>query len=52
MRDNQGRTPLHLAVLGNNYAIVQVLLKTKADQFIKDNDNKTPSDYAYEKVFI
>lgn len=48
-KDNQGRTPLHLAVL-NSYTsatIVTALLKKGADPLAEDNSRSTPYDMAY-----
>ncbi len=50
MCDNEGKTPLHLAVHSNNLTIVEMLLKARANKLIKDNKNMSPEDDAYEKV--
>ena len=50
--DNEGRTPLHLAVLGNHSQIVKILLQSHADPTVCDESNKTAQEYAYEKVLM
>lgn len=50
-RDADGRTPLHVAVtLGYaNYELSRLLLDGGADPLIKDNNEITPYDLAYER---
>jgi ankyrin repeat protein len=44
--DMSNRTPLHLAALNNNLEIVELLLKNKANPYLKNKDGKKPSDLA------
>lgn len=48
IQDNEGRTPLHLAVIipGQNTYIAEMLLNKGAEVDIQDNEGKTPLDYA------
>lgn len=48
VRDNEGKAPLHLAVIipGQNTYIAKVLLDKGAEINIQDNEGKTPLDYA------
>ncbi|MGE0206796.1 MAG: ankyrin repeat domain-containing protein [Candidatus Babeliales bacterium] len=46
----KGTTPLHLAAQIKNENLFQLLCKAGADTNIKDEDNKTPSDY-YPPIF-
>jgi len=48
-RDNEGLTPLHLAILSDKTRIIKKLLRKGANKEIKDNKGKTPSDLAIEK---
>lgn len=41
-----GATPLHVAVMLNNYEIAELLIRKGASLNIKDTNNKTPIDYA------
>ena len=48
-----GRTPLHIAVLHNNFNIVDVLSKNRdCDVFLKDKINKTALDYAKAAIIF
>ncbi len=49
VQDNEGRTPLHLAVLGKNLPAVEILLKYNADINILDKSDKSALHYAIEK---
>jgi ankyrin repeat protein len=44
--DMSNRTPLHLAALNNNYEIMELLLKNKANPFLKSKDGKRAVDLA------
>lgn len=46
IRDNNGATPLMLAVLNGNHQIVEALLIAKADPNARDKDGCTPFMYA------
>lgn len=52
VKDVDGSTPLHLAVINGDRDIVQLLVENGAKIMVKDNDNQTPYDYAitYGKV--
>jgi ankyrin repeat protein len=45
VKDKDGRSLLHWAILTNNTIIMYILCKLGVDQYIKDNDGKYPSDY-------
>lgn len=42
VRDNNGRTPLHLAVVENDERMVKVLTRESTNCNLKDNDGNTP----------
>ena len=44
-RDHKGRTPLHIAVIWNNMAAVECLLKFKANSLIEDAKGCRPIDF-------
>jgi hypothetical protein len=44
--DGEGRTALHLAILHNNLAAAEALLKHGADRTAQDRERQTPLDYA------
>jgi len=44
-RDNDGRTPLHLAYLSGHVQVAELLLSKGADVNSKDNDGRTPIYY-------
>jgi ankyrin repeat protein len=46
LKDNNGRTPLHLASLYGHFELVRLLLEYGARTDILDNDYKQPSDLA------
>lgn len=46
--DNQGRNLMHLVVFSENGSIYSLLLEAGVDRKHKDNDGKTPFDYATE----
>ena len=50
LQDEQGRSSLHYAVLGNRSDLVQILLSKGATVIIKDGQNKTPLQYSTEMV--
>lgn len=43
-RNEMGRTPLHLAVLGRHGAVVKLLLREGADALAKDKEGRTPAE--------
>lgn len=46
LQDNDGKTPLHYAIINNSSSVSSELLNTlKAKTKIKDNDGKMPIDY-------
>jgi ankyrin repeat protein len=45
-RDRQYRTPLHMAVIGNNVKLVEVLVQKGSSNAIQDLDGWLPSDWA------
>lgn len=45
-RDTNGNTILHHASMNGNDRIVELLLDNGADESIKNNEGKTPSDLA------
>ena len=49
-RDNEGRTPLHCAVLRDNKEVIATLLSAGADPNAKDNNGKTPFSMAVGKT--
>lgn len=44
--DNEGLTPLHLAVISGNSRVVRKLLIKGANKNLLDKNNKTPADIA------
>ncbi len=46
IQDNEGKTPLHLAILNHNICAVPRLLERDADLYIDDNDGNNPLDVA------
>lgn len=48
LADQNGETPLFLAVKSGNEELVRILLDHKADATIKDNQQKTVFEYAIE----
>ena len=44
LKDNEGRTSLHLAVLYSQLTSVQILIELGADQNVKDNGGQAPLD--------
>ncbi|XP_042879492.1 transient receptor potential cation channel subfamily A member 1-like [Penaeus japonicus] len=41
-RDKEGRTALHLAILGDSYEAMEALIESGCNLQLKDNDNNTP----------
>lgn len=50
MTNAEGMTALHLSTIKDQHQIVRLLLKNGGDKSIKDNNHKTPMDYATEMV--
>jgi len=46
LRDNDGNTPLMVAVTYGNTKVVRRLLMKGADRYIKNNESKIPLDIA------
>ncbi|HEX7598712.1 MAG TPA: ankyrin repeat domain-containing protein [Polyangia bacterium] len=49
VRDEDGRTPLHQAVLGNSLAILLLLIEAKADLNAADHNAWTPLHFAAQE---
>ena len=49
-QDNDGKTPLHIAVSFVNYELIPLYLEHGADPCIRDKDGKTPIDIALEPI--
>jgi len=49
VRDDDGRTPLHQAVLGNSVGLIGLLLETKADVNAGDEHGWTPLHFAAQE---
>jgi len=45
-KNHKGGTALHVAVINGNYKKAEILVNKGAKTNIKDNNNKTPFDYA------
>jgi ankyrin repeat protein len=48
VRDNEGKTPFHLAVASGNINIVRLLIENGVELNVKDKKGKTPLFYAKE----
>lgn len=46
VQDEQGFTPLHMAVIGGNVPLLKLLVRKGADVDILDADGHTPSHWA------
>ena len=46
MKDDQGFTPLHMAVIGGNAPLLKILLKKGADINCLDNEHHTVAHWA------
>ena len=51
-RNSIGQTALHAAIGWSGFELSEILLRYKADPNLKDNDGKTPLDYAFESKQI
>lgn len=51
-KDEQGFTPLHMAVIGGNSPLLRLLLKKEADINCLDNENHTVAHWATGDYFI
>ena len=49
LKDNEGRTSLHFAVLYSQLTSVQILIELGADPNVKDNGGRTPLDMAKDE---
>jgi ankyrin repeat protein len=49
VRDDEGRTPLHQAVLGNSVGLIGLLLEVKADVNAADQHGWTPLHFAAQE---
>ena len=50
--DDEGRTPLHVAAMFNQPAILKALIERGASRMIKDKSNNTAIDYSKQKVHV
>ncbi|GIX72033.1 hypothetical protein CEXT_456901 [Caerostris extrusa] len=44
VKDKEGRTPLHLAVVSKNIEMVETLLNAEADALLKENNKKSATE--------
>ena len=49
IQDEQGFTPLHMAVIGGNVPLLKLLVRKGADVNVLDSDGHTPSHWATGK---
>ena len=49
-RNSQGQTPLHLACVGGNVRVVELLLSHNASIYIRDGDGNTPIKMAHNSA--
>lgn len=49
LQDNNGMTPLHLAIIGNHDSIVRTLLRSGASASLRDNMGRLPIYYAMQQ---
>ena len=48
--NNEGKTPLHLAMKKGNKNIIELLIKNGANTEFKDKKGKIPIDYASKEI--
>ena len=48
--NNEGKTPLHLAMKKGNIDIIELLIENGANTKIKDKKGKKPIDYASREI--
>jgi ankyrin repeat protein len=52
-KNNKGFTPLHRAILANNYKAIYLLLQSgTCNLLLKDHDFKSPRDYCQKILFL
>ena len=44
--DNEGKTPLHIAIVSENVNVIKKLIRYGSNKFIRDNNNNTPLELA------
>ena len=52
VKDNQGLTPLHIAVANSHKDIAELLISKGADVNAKDKESYTPLHFAYDLSII
>lgn len=50
MRDDEGKTPLYKATEAKSFRCVELLLRSYANPFVVSQENRTPFDWAIQKI--